>query len=162
MSSTNFDHFSSNYKELLDRSVALSGEGSEYFAEYKASYIARMVGKDFRGKILDYGCGDGIFLNFLNEQGYARVAGYDAYASQFQDTSVLEDGKSYDPARFRAFLEQWAGALPPGNSAAAIPGSRQLSESLLSIVRSLGVGPLMGLLGECPGDMFPNERRGVI
>ncbi len=25
-----------------------------------------------------------------------------------QDTSVLESGKSYDPARFRAFLERWA------------------------------------------------------
>ncbi len=78
MSSTNFDHFSSNYKELLDRSVALSGEGSEYFAEYKASYIARMVGKDFRGKILDYGCGVGLLSGLLKKYlPGSSIHGYD-------------------------------------------------------------------------------------
>ena len=60
MSTTNFDQFSNNYKDLLDRSIAVSGEGSEYFSEYKARYITRTVGENFRGKILDYGCGVGL------------------------------------------------------------------------------------------------------
>lgn len=78
MNSTNFDHFSSNYKELLDHSVAVSGESSEYFAEYKACYIAQMVGKDFRGKILDYGCGVGLLSSLLKKHlPGATVHGYD-------------------------------------------------------------------------------------
>jgi SAM-dependent methyltransferase len=78
MSSTNFDDFSSNYKQLLDRSVAVSGEGSEYFAEYKAGYIARMVGQDFRGKILDYGCGVGLLSGLLKKHlPQASIHGYD-------------------------------------------------------------------------------------
>jgi 2-polyprenyl-3-methyl-5-hydroxy-6-metoxy-1,4-benzoquinol methylase len=81
MSSTNFDQFSNNYKELLDRSVGFSGEGSEYFVEYKAAYIARLVGQDFHGKILDYGCGVGLLSCSLKKRlPNASIHGYDVSA----------------------------------------------------------------------------------
>jgi SAM-dependent methyltransferase len=39
--------------------------------------------------VLDYGCGGGAFVNFLREQGYARVQGFDEYSEQFSDRAVL-------------------------------------------------------------------------
>jgi 2-polyprenyl-3-methyl-5-hydroxy-6-metoxy-1,4-benzoquinol methylase len=81
MSSTNFDHFSNNYKKLLDRSTALSGEDAEYFSEYKARYVARTVGAAFRGKILDYGCGVGLLSVLLKRRlPNATIHGYDVSA----------------------------------------------------------------------------------
>ena len=35
-----FDAVASNYRELVDESIQMTGENSEYFAAYKASYIA--------------------------------------------------------------------------------------------------------------------------
>jgi 2-polyprenyl-3-methyl-5-hydroxy-6-metoxy-1,4-benzoquinol methylase len=40
-------------------------------------------------RILDYGCGSGAFVRFLERAGYA-VKGYDAYAEPFRDPTVLE------------------------------------------------------------------------
>src|SRR5579864_3142412 len=78
MQSTNFDEFSQDYKSLLDRSVACSGESSEYFAEYKASYVARRLGQGFQGKILDYGCGIGLLSGYLSKHlPQAIIHGYD-------------------------------------------------------------------------------------
>jgi hypothetical protein len=53
MSPAKFDQYATNYTELVDQSVSISGEGSEYFSEYKARYLARLVGRDFAGRILD-------------------------------------------------------------------------------------------------------------
>ncbi len=38
-----FDQFATEYKNILDRSVAASGERSEYFADYKAKYLNRVL-----------------------------------------------------------------------------------------------------------------------
>lgn len=60
-----FDKFATDYKEVLDASVALSGESGEYFAQVKARYVATIIPKDFNGKLLDYGCGVGTLSNCL-------------------------------------------------------------------------------------------------
>ena len=44
--------------------------------------------------ILDYGCGAGLFVDFLRESGYANAFGYDAYVERHADTSVLN--QKYD------------------------------------------------------------------
>lgn len=83
MTSVNeFDAFSDTYKDEVDHSVSMSGEGTEYFAKYKARYIARWVTPEFSGKILDFGCGVGLLSASLREQlPSARVHGYDESAS---------------------------------------------------------------------------------
>lgn len=43
--------------------------------------------------ILDYGCGSGIFVQFLKEQGYVNAVGYDPYVEQF---SKLDAGQYFD------------------------------------------------------------------
>src|SRR5712691_4817153 len=73
-----FDQFAGNYKQLLDRTIALSGETSEYFAEYKARYLAHVLSHDFSGKVLDFGCGVGLLSGFLKQHlPAAQVDGFD-------------------------------------------------------------------------------------
>ena len=73
-----FDQYSENYKEVLNSSVDFSGEDSSYFVNYKANYIVQLLGPDFKGKILDFGCGVGLLLEALAEKlPLAEVHGYD-------------------------------------------------------------------------------------
>lgn len=43
-------------------------------------------------RILDYGCGAGRFLRFLQRNGYTQTSGYDPYVPAYADGRVLEDG----------------------------------------------------------------------
>jgi trans-aconitate methyltransferase len=73
-----FDQFAADYKQVLDKNVALSGEDSEYFAEYKARYLARRLSSNFTGKILDFGCGVGLLSRSLKKHlPAANLDGYD-------------------------------------------------------------------------------------
>ncbi|PYX98120.1 MAG: hypothetical protein DMG71_01290 [Acidobacteria bacterium] len=75
-----FDQFAADYKQVLDKNVALSGEDSEYFAEYKARYLARRLSPDFTGKILDFGCGVGLLSRSLKKNlPAAKLDGYQLY-----------------------------------------------------------------------------------
>lgn len=44
-------------------------------------------------RVLDYGCGSGCFVRFLEKRGYS-VTGYDAYAEPYRDEGAL--GRTYD------------------------------------------------------------------
>jgi 2-polyprenyl-3-methyl-5-hydroxy-6-metoxy-1,4-benzoquinol methylase len=44
--------------------------------------------------ILDFGCGSGKFVHFLQENGYEHACGYDAYAPEFKEPSLLQ--RHYD------------------------------------------------------------------
>ena len=73
-----FDQFAQSYKHVLDQSIAASGEDSTYFAEYKARYLARILGADFPGKILDFGCGVGLLSRFIKKHlPKSRLDGFD-------------------------------------------------------------------------------------
>jgi ubiquinone/menaquinone biosynthesis C-methylase UbiE len=73
-----FDRFSEKYEELHNKNVSITGETGEYFAAYKARYIAAMIVPRPGCKILDYGCGVGLLSKQLKEQlPHARVDGYD-------------------------------------------------------------------------------------
>jgi len=62
-----FDRFADDYAPILDQSIAVSGEDSTYFAEYKALYLRRLLGASFPGKILDFGCGVGLLSRYLRK-----------------------------------------------------------------------------------------------
>jgi 2-polyprenyl-3-methyl-5-hydroxy-6-metoxy-1,4-benzoquinol methylase len=73
-----FDSFSENYEQILDRSIRISGEGGEYFAGLKARYVSAVVGGTFSGSILDFGCGVGLLAGLLQKQvPSAQLHGYD-------------------------------------------------------------------------------------
>ncbi len=44
-----------------------------------------------QSSILDYGCGNGVFVRFLRERGYAKAEGYDPYSTTFGDRNVLAE-----------------------------------------------------------------------
>lgn len=73
-----FDAFAEQYRTLLNQSVTASGESGEYFANYKAQYARRILGSNFTGAILDYGCGVGLLTGFLLRTfPAAQIIGFD-------------------------------------------------------------------------------------
>jgi SAM-dependent methyltransferase len=45
-------------------------------------------------RILDYGCGSGIFVRFLRENGFPQAIGYDPYVESYSNPSTLQ--QTYD------------------------------------------------------------------
>ncbi|HEV2247939.1 MAG TPA: methyltransferase domain-containing protein [Terriglobia bacterium] len=77
ISTAEFDSYAEKYEELLAHSIKLSGEKPEYFAAYKADYLARLAPQDIR-RVLDYGCGIGMLTNQLRLRfPDAQVDGFD-------------------------------------------------------------------------------------
>jgi len=60
-----FDTFAANYQELVTENIRITGETSDYFAAYKAKYIARKIALRQGSRILDYGCGVGLLAEHL-------------------------------------------------------------------------------------------------
>ena len=80
-----FDKFAHDYKTILDDSIKLGGEKGEYFSTYKANYVSRHIGKDFAGKILDYGCGIGLLSkDLLIHLPHAKVDGFDVSVASIE------------------------------------------------------------------------------
>ena len=84
--------------------------------------LLERMGLGRQDRILDYGCGAGLFVDYLKGLGLPRVAGYDAFAPRFTDPAVL--GETYDAVVSydvlehaedpRAFLEGLAALVRPG------------------------------------------------
>lgn len=84
-----FDAYASEYRELVDRSVRLTGESYRYFAAYKAAYIARQIAPRPGSKILDYGCGVGLLsLEMKKQLGGVRVDGFDVSPESVQQVDA--------------------------------------------------------------------------
>ncbi len=83
-----FDRFAGDYRQVLDRSVSVSGEDSSYFAEYKARYLRQFLGADFGGKVLEFGCGIGLLSGFLKKHLPAiQLDGYDVSQDSIRKVS---------------------------------------------------------------------------
>ena len=73
-------------------------------------------------RILDYGCGVGLFVDYLKSRGYPNVSGYDQYVDAYADLNVLERRYdavvSYDVIEHveepREYLRKLAGRLEVG------------------------------------------------
>lgn len=83
-----FDRYASTYRDVLNRSVSASGETGEYFASYKAHYVARLLGNEFEGRILDYGCGVGMVTAGLTRLlPQAHVKAFDQSATSIANVN---------------------------------------------------------------------------
>lgn len=72
-----FDRFSQDYERVLADTVRFGGE-PHFFQRGKATVVARTLGADFDGTLLDYGCGVGTLLSVLaGTLPDARLHGYD-------------------------------------------------------------------------------------
>ncbi len=72
------------------------------------------------GTVLDYGCGSGLYVNFLRERGI-EAFGYDAFVPEFSDEATLQQTYdavvSYDVIEHadepREFMDRVAGLVRP-------------------------------------------------
>ncbi len=77
-----FDEYATNYKQVVAESIRITGESSEYFAAYKADYIARKIAPRPGTKLLDYGCGIGLLSAQIRKRlPQVRVDGFDVSKS---------------------------------------------------------------------------------
>ena len=73
-----FEKVADKYKDLVNKSLVIPNNEVDYFAEYRAKYLLRILGKDFYGKILDYGCGIGIMSRHIkNNFEKSELHGFD-------------------------------------------------------------------------------------
>jgi SAM-dependent methyltransferase len=73
-----FDEYATNYKQVVAASIRITGESSEYFAAYKADYIARKIAPRPGTRLLDYGCGIGLLSAQIRKRlPQVRVDGFD-------------------------------------------------------------------------------------
>jgi SAM-dependent methyltransferase len=78
-----FDAYAEDYDAALNRGLAVSGEGREYFARGRVEWLSRCLGRrGFRpGVVLDFGCGIGSATPFLRDLlGAGRILGVDTSA----------------------------------------------------------------------------------
>jgi SAM-dependent methyltransferase len=73
-----FDAYAANYRTLHNRSIRLSGETGEYFAEYKLNVLRRTCPPAPGDLIVDYGCGIGMLtVPMARAWPECRILGYD-------------------------------------------------------------------------------------
>lgn len=112
MTHQEFDAHARSYSEVLDRSVAMSGEDSSYFAEYKIrdlQHELRRLGRDTGSalRLLDFGCGVGASMPHARRYfAQAELIGADVS----QDS--LATAKSHY-GELASFLALTDGVLPP-------------------------------------------------
>jgi SAM-dependent methyltransferase len=68
MKQSEFDRFAQEYAELHRANIAASGEGPEYFAEYKIRDLRELWGSRTPGRILDFGSGIGTSVEHFGRQ----------------------------------------------------------------------------------------------
>lgn len=96
-----FDRHAGGYVRSLEATLGRLGGESAYYAEGKARYVARLVGRAFSGAILDFGCGVGLLSSALGAAlPRARVDGYDPSAASLAEVPAAVRAAG----RFRADL----------------------------------------------------------
>lgn len=54
--------------------------------------MLRRSGLQRAHRILDYGCGAGLFVEYLREKGFSNAVGYDRFVSAYSDAALLREG----------------------------------------------------------------------
>ncbi len=81
-----------NISSYYENYTLHSEDKLNYFANAWFSVILRRLennGLTKKHSMLDYGCGTGLFLDYLRGKGYNNCTGYDAYVSKYKQPSAL-------------------------------------------------------------------------
>ena len=140
-----FDSFAKTYEQDLAKSLAVTGEGREFYAQKRIDWTARCLARlqQPARRVLDYGCGDGANVPMLAARFNAdHVLGVD-----ISNASIAVACQSH-PGPALSFLstKEWAPdglmdlAFTNGVFHHILPAERQ--ECLTSVRRSLRPGGL--------------------
>lgn len=78
MRKSEFDKFADSYDSVLGGTIPDTLNEDSYFAEYKIALMASMLKASIPGRILDFGCGSGRSLPYLDKYfPDAEIFGYD-------------------------------------------------------------------------------------
>jgi 2-polyprenyl-3-methyl-5-hydroxy-6-metoxy-1,4-benzoquinol methylase len=159
-----FDAVAANYEQLVTKNVWITGESSDYFAAYKAAYIARRLAPRKGAKILDYGCGVGLLSGHLKRaMGEAQIDGFDVSKESVQrisedlvkqgtfSTTLNRLGNAYDLVVISNVLHH----VKPGDRQELVSeaGSRLTVGGRLVIFEHNPINPLTRwAVSECPFD----------
>lgn len=159
-----FDTVAAKYQELVDHNVRLTGESSDYFAAYKAEYLARKVAPRAGGKLLDYGCGVGLLSRHLKSRlSEVRIDGFDVSKDSVNrvdeslrrqgtfSTDLNELGRDYDVVVLCNVLHH----VKPDNRRAVIreSASRLADGGKLVVFEHNPINPLTRwAVSQCPFD----------
>jgi 2-polyprenyl-3-methyl-5-hydroxy-6-metoxy-1,4-benzoquinol methylase len=160
-----FDSYAPNYKDLVSESVRITGESSDYFAAYKAAYIARRVSVRPGGKALDYGCGIGLLSKHLKRcLGGVRIDGFDPSHDSLAQideslrqqgafrSNLKELGQDYDLVVLANVLHHVKPAERLGLVKEA--ASRLAAGGRIVVIEHNGVNPLTRhAVAQCPFDV---------
>lgn len=94
-----FDTYAANYDAALNRGLALSGEGKEYFADHRVRWVRQCLPDWQEGQsCLDFGCGTGSGTPYLVEHlGLAKLTGADPSG---QSIALARDEHGTGPISF--------------------------------------------------------------
>ena len=92
------DYYDKDYRILIasedeDQLYGMVNGRKVFRTEHQVKTLLDLVPLPNGARILDYGCGNGLFVQYLNERGYTRAAGYDPYVSRF---STLDRDNRFD------------------------------------------------------------------
>jgi len=62
----NFDEFANDYRTIHTNSLKMVGGDSELYSRIKAQQVTKILTQMDRGRLLDFGCGDGIIVELLS------------------------------------------------------------------------------------------------
>lgn len=78
MNKPEFDQYAEQYDRVLDETIPEGLNEDGYFAEYKIALMASRMGGEKPGRVLDFGCGAGRSLPYLDQYfPDAELWGYD-------------------------------------------------------------------------------------
>ncbi len=66
MSKPEFDQYAGQYDQVLGEAIPEGLNEDSYFSEYKIALMAARMGGESPGRILDFGCGSGRSLPYLD------------------------------------------------------------------------------------------------
>ena len=138
-----FDPFAGGYESFHQQSIAISGEDSTYFADYKLACLERLVGAGFDQPVLDFGCGIGVLTERLARR-FSSVHGHDP------SRESLKLARSRAPSA--VFHEQRAD-IPQGHFGLAV---------LANVLHHVEPEKRKGLVGEVARKLLPGSGRLVI